>query len=121
MAKSIDVNDHQVEAGGQQSSPGLEDERLVALAQDGNPQALEELVGRYHRKAYAVAYNMCAGDREEAQELTQDAFLKVFRSLKNFKAHSSFYTWFFRILVNTGLDRRRHLGRWKKILPIINA
>ncbi len=115
MAKSIYASDHQSEDKGEKAPTLLEDKKLVARAQEGDQQALEELVGRYHRKAYAVAYNMCFGDSEEAHDLTQEAFLKVFRSLKKFRGHSSFYTWFFRILVNTCLDRRRRLGRWKKI------
>jgi RNA polymerase sigma-70 factor (ECF subfamily) len=58
---------------------------------------------------------MCSGDSEEARELTQEAFLRAFRSLKNFRGKSSFYTWFYRILINTCLDSRRRRSRWEGI------
>lgn len=93
----------------------LEDNELVARAQHNDPSAFEILVRRYQGKAYAIACNMCSGDSEEAQELTQEAFLRAFRSLKNFRGKSSFYTWFYRILVNTCLDSRRRRKRWEKI------
>jgi RNA polymerase sigma-70 factor (ECF subfamily) len=97
------------------SPMSLEDKELVARAQHDDPSAFEILVRRYQEKAYAIAYNMCSGDSEEAQELTQEAFLRAFRSLKNFRGKSSFYTWFYRILVNTCLDSRRRRKRWDKI------
>ncbi len=91
------------------------DDALVARAQDDDQTAFEDLVKRYQGKAYAIAYNMCSGDREEARELTQEAFLRAFRSLKTFRGKSSFYTWFYRILINTCLDSRRRRSRWEKI------
>ena len=93
----------------------LEDKELVARAQHDDPSAFEILVRRYQEKAYAIAYNMCSGDSEEAQELTQEAFLRAFRSLNNFRGKSSFYTWFYRILVNTCLDSRRRRKRLESI------
>jgi len=91
------------------------DDALVARAQDGDQTAFEDLVRRYQKKAYAIAYNMCSGDGEEARELTQEAFMRAFRSLKKFRGQSSFYTWFYRILINTCLDSRRRRSRWEKI------
>ena len=99
----------------EERSPLMTDEELVTRAREDNSWAFEELVRRYQQKAYAAAYNMFFGEREEAQDLTQEAFMKAFRSLKKFRGQSSFYTWFFRILINTCMDRRRHLGRWKRI------
>lgn len=91
------------------------DKELVALARTGDQAASEELVRRYQEKAYAIAYNMCFGDSEEAKEITQEAFLRAFRSLKSFRGKSSFYTWLYRILVTTCLDWRRRQSRWKRI------
>ena len=93
----------------------LTDENLVTRAREGDRKALDELVGRYQEKAYRIAYNMCQGDSEEAKELTQEAFLRTFRGLRNFRGKSSFYTWFYRILVNTCLDGRRRRVRWERI------
>jgi len=93
----------------------LKDEELIARAQKDDQWAIEEFVCRYHQKAYAIAYYMCSGDREEAQDLTQEAFLRAFRNIKKFRGDSSLYTWFYRIVVNTCLDGRRRRHRWERI------
>jgi len=92
----------------------LKDTELVNQARKGDQGAFEELFRRYQKKAYTIAYNMCSQDSEEAQELTQEAFLRAFRRLSTFREESSFYTWFYRILVNTCLDgmRRRRRREW---------
>ena len=84
------------------------DEELVAWAQKGDRRAFEELVERHKQKAYHIAFDF-ARDREEAKDLSQEAFLKAFTHLNSFDGRSSFYTWFYRILVNLCLDyKRRH-------------
>lgn len=88
----------------------LEDEELVASAKMGDPRAFEELVERYKQKAYRIAFDF-ARDRDEAKDLSQEAFLKAFTHLKNFDGRASFYTWFYRILVNVCLDYRRRRKR----------
>ncbi len=98
----------------------LKEEELVARVQQNDQwaMAIEEFVRRYQQRAYAIAYHMCSGDREEAQDLTQEAFLKVFRNIKGFRGDSSFYTWFYRIVVNTCLDGRRRRRRKERILSV---
>jgi RNA polymerase sigma-70 factor (ECF subfamily) len=91
----------------------LRDEELVARIKEGEDWATEVLVNRYQQKTYAIAYHMCSEDGEEAQDLTQEAFLRAFRSLGKFRGDSSFYTWFYRIVVNVCLDSRRRSRRWK--------
>ena len=100
----------------QRKSPpvSLKDEQLVARAQQGDQWAKEELVNRYQQKAYGVAYHMCE-DSVDAQDLTQEAFLRAFRSIGKYRGDSSFYTWFYRIVVNVCLDSRRRSRRWKLI------
>jgi RNA polymerase sigma-70 factor (ECF subfamily) len=90
------------------------DEALVARTLEGDPSAAAELVGRYHKKAYGIAYHLCSGNTEEARDFTQEAFLRAFAKLGTFRGQSSFYTWFYRILVNTCRDGRRRLRRWKQ-------
>lgn len=99
------------------TSPGpvYADEELVRRAQADDPWAIEQLVLRYQQKVYAIAHQMLGGDAEEARDRTQDAFLQAFRSIKRFKGKSSFYTWFYRIVINTCIDARRRRGRWKEI------
>ncbi len=86
------------------------DEELVALAQKGDRRAFEEIVERHKQKAYRIAFDF-ARDREEAKDLSQEAFLKAFTYLKNFDGRSAFYTWFYRILVNVCLDYKRRRQR----------
>jgi RNA polymerase sigma-70 factor (ECF subfamily) len=92
----------------------VNDLALIERAKNRDPAAAEELVLRYQEKAYAIAYRTCSGDAEEAKDLTQEAFLRAFRSLQQFKGQSSFYTWLYRIVVNTCLDgmRRQKRRRW---------
>jgi RNA polymerase sigma-70 factor (ECF subfamily) len=113
-ARAINRGEQNPKAKREESSMS-KDAELVARAKDGDQTAFETLVKQYQGKAYAIAYNMCFGDSEEARELTQEAFLRSFRSLKNFRGKSSFYTWFYRILINTCLDSRRRRGRWEEI------
>jgi RNA polymerase sigma-70 factor, ECF subfamily len=89
-------------------SPG--DEELVALARAGDPRAFEELVERHKHKAYRIAFDF-ARDREEAKDLSQEAFLRAYTHLGNFDGRSAFYTWFYRILVNVCLDYKRRKQR----------
>ena len=86
------------------------DEELVTLAQRGQREAFEVLVERYKQKAYRIAFDFTR-DREEAKDLSQEAFLRAFTHLKGFDLRSGFYTWFYRILVNLCLDYRRRRGR----------
>lgn len=86
------------------------DEQLVALAQKGDQHAFEELVQRHQQKAFRIAFDF-ARDREEAKDLSQEAFLRAYTHLSNFDGRSGFYTWFYRILVNICLDYRRRQKR----------
>jgi RNA polymerase sigma-70 factor (ECF subfamily) len=91
------------------------DEELVRRAQNDDSWAIEQLVLRYQQKVYAIVFQMLAGDAEEARDRTQDVFLQAFRSIKQFKGKSSFYTWLYRIVINTCIDARRRRRRWQEI------
>src|SRR6266478_129163 len=93
-------------------SPAVQpgDEQLVALARSGNHKAFEELVERHKQKAYRIAFDF-SRDREEAKDLSQEAFLRAYTHLGNFDVRSAFYTWFYRILVNICLDYKRRKQR----------
>lgn len=102
-------------------NPEIDDAVLVEGAKRKERWALDTLIHRYQSKAFAIAYRMTAGDEEKARDLTQEAFVKVLRSIKKFKGNSSFYTWFYRIVVNTCLDARRKEQRWRKIFKFGSA
>lgn len=86
------------------------DGELVVRAQKGQREAFEALVERYKERAYRIAFNFTR-DREEAKDISQEAFLRAFTHLKGFDMRASFYTWFYRILVNLCLDHRRRSSR----------
>jgi RNA polymerase sigma-70 factor (ECF subfamily) len=91
------------------------DEHLVAQAREGEQWAMEELVSRYQQKVYALCYHMCDEDDREAEDMTQEAFVKAFRHLGQFRGDASFYTWFYRIVANVCLDGRRRRRRWQRL------
>jgi len=72
----------------------------------GKSNCFSYLVDRHKNNAFNLAFRIC-GNREEAEELTQDSFLKAFRSLGSFKMKSSFSTWLFRIVYNTAVSHVR--------------
>ena len=96
---------------------GPTDEALVLRIREGDPPAAEELIRRYRQKAFAIACSLCDGNRDAALDYTQDAFVKVLGNIGSFQGKSSFYTWFYRILVNTCLDGRRKRNRWERLFP----
>ncbi|MCK4565015.1 MAG: sigma-70 family RNA polymerase sigma factor [Verrucomicrobia bacterium] len=89
---------------------GIPDADLVFKAQQGDMQAFDELVERYHGKIYGLTYNMTS-NREDAEDLTQEVFVKAFNALPRFKGNSSFYTWLYRIAVNKTINYRKKRNR----------
>lgn len=79
------------------------DRALVRRVQEGNPEAFDELVERHKSRVFGVLYNML-GNRADAADLAQDAFVKAFRSIAGFRNESSFYGWLYRIAINTALN-----------------
>ncbi len=86
-----------------------DDLTLVKRVRGGDQRAFKLLVERYQRKVYAVALGMLK-DKEEAMDVSQDAFVKVYKYLDHFKGDSSFYTWLYRITANICIDRIRKRG-----------
>jgi RNA polymerase sigma-70 factor, ECF subfamily len=88
------------------SLPNLDERALVAEAQTGNRAAFEELVRRYDRDVLRLALNLMKRP-EDARDVYQEAFLKVYRNLHRFRFECSFYTWLYRIVTNVCLDHLR--------------
>lgn len=91
------------------SNPADEVGELVFRAQSGDLAAFDSIMLLYRERLYSVIYNMTF-NHEDAADLSQEAFVKAFRSLKKFKGKSSFFTWLYRIGVNMTLS---HLQRKK--------
>src|SRR5207302_10302123 len=83
-----------------------EDLALVQAAREGDIGAFEELVRRYDRNVFRIA-NHITQNREDAEDVVQDAFLKAYQNLERFQEQSKFYTWLVRIAVNEALMRLR--------------
>jgi RNA polymerase sigma-70 factor, ECF subfamily len=103
------------------SLPKLDDRALVAEAQAGSRAAFEELVCRYDRDVLRLALNLMRRP-EDARDVYQEAFLKVYRNLHRFRFECSFYTWLYRIVTNVCLDHlRRRQARPEDQAPEVNS
>ncbi|MDD8018454.1 MAG: sigma-70 family RNA polymerase sigma factor [Bacteroidota bacterium] len=80
--------------------------QLIQEFRNGNEQAYNKLVLRYQEKIYWIVRRMIP-DHDEADDVTQNVFIKAYQSLKTFKGDSSFYTWIYRIAVNSSLNEIR--------------
>jgi RNA polymerase sigma-70 factor, ECF subfamily len=79
---------------------------IVRRVQEGDVAAFDQLVLKYRGRVYGVVYNMTS-NREDASDLTQDAFIKSFQSINRFQGQSAFFTWLYRIAVNSTLTHLR--------------
>ncbi|MFB3917391.1 MAG: RNA polymerase sigma factor [Terriglobales bacterium] len=88
------------------SEPVSDELRLVQAAKAGDMSAFEELVKRYDRNVFRIAQHITQ-NREDAEDVVQDAFLKAYSNLDQFQGQSKFYTWLVRIAVNEALMKLR--------------
>ena len=88
------------------AEPPSEETVLVEAARSGDIGAFESLVRRYDRNVFRIAQHITQ-NREDAEDVVQDAFLKAYQNLGQFQGQSKFYTWLVRIAVNEALMRLR--------------
>ena len=93
----------------------LNDRKLVERAREGDGAAFRMLVERYMKKIYAVALDM-TGDHHDAEDISQDVFIKAFGALPGFRGRASVSTWLYRMTVNACIDRSRK-KTWKAMKP----
>jgi RNA polymerase sigma-70 factor, ECF subfamily len=86
------------------------DAELVARWQAGDPRSFERLVRRHERSVFGLLYRML-GNREEAEDASQEAFLSLHRHGHRFRREARFSTFLYRVAANAALNRRRTLGR----------
>jgi RNA polymerase sigma-70 factor (ECF subfamily) len=79
---------------------------VVKKVQAGDVAAFDQLILKYRERVFGVVYNLTA-NREDASDLTQDAFIKAFQSINRFKGNCSFFTWLYKIAVNSSLSHIR--------------
>ena len=83
-----------------------DDHRLIAASLEGDTAAFGELVRRYQDRLYNTVYRLL-DNADDAQDVVQDAFLNAYQSLEGFKGDSQFFTWLYRIAVNTAISHKR--------------
>jgi RNA polymerase sigma-70 factor (ECF subfamily) len=87
-----------------------EETEMISRCQQGDQEALKEIFDKYHSKVYRIAFGVVR-QREEALDVVQEVFIKLFRSIKNFKGRSHFYTYLYRMVMNTAIDHKRKAGK----------
>lgn len=83
-----------------------EEQEWIVRCQCGDASAFQSLVERYEERAYWVAYHL-VGQAEDAQDVVQEAFIRVFRSIQSFRLGKRFYTWFYQIVLHLAIDHLR--------------
>ncbi len=96
-----------------------QDSELIQRAKSGDEKALEELLSKYKIAVYNLVYRMVR-DKQEAEDLTQETFIKTFKSLTSFNEEYAFSTWIFKIATNNCIDffRKRKLKTYSIDKPI---
>lgn len=84
--------------------------RWIELAQDGDTESFERIVLAYQQKVFNLAYRLL-GEREEAEDLTQEVFINVFRHIGEFRGESQFSTWIYQVTTNHCRNRLKYLRR----------
>ncbi|MEK6715611.1 MAG: sigma-70 family RNA polymerase sigma factor [Candidatus Omnitrophota bacterium] len=92
------------------------EDQIIQRVKNGDQNAFCELVEKYKDKALNIAFSFCR-NHEDAKDVSQEAFIKAFKTIKNFRSESRFYTWFYRILINLCKDYLRRKMKNK----VINA
>src|ERR1700727_1074445 len=95
----------------------IDDTMLIREAQRGNRAAFEELVRHYDQPVLRLALHL-TGTEQDAQDVFQDAFLKAYKNIGNFRFECSFYTWIYRIVTNLCLDHLRKKNVRKEDAPV---
>ena len=92
------------------NATSLTDHELVVLAQQGSERAYRELLGRYQRPVFSLIYRMVR-DREQAEDLAQETFVRVFNNIDRYDPAYKFSSWIFKIATNLTIDwiRRKEL------------
>lgn len=93
----------------------IDEDELVNRFQNGDIEAFNPLVLKYEKKIYNLIYQQIR-DREAAKDISQEVFLKAFKALPNFKGGSAFYSWIYRIAINSSIDFQRQRNRSRVLM-----
>jgi RNA polymerase sigma-70 factor (ECF subfamily) len=92
-------------SGVQRSSTGVDTTALALAARDGDRLAFEELVRQTYAETYTLAFRL-VGNQEDAQDVTQEVYLRAFKGIRRFRGDAQFSTWLHRITANTAVTHR---------------
>lgn len=90
----------------------LSESELIEAGKAGNEEAFEELFRRNQRRVYSVALNFFAGNSQAAEDITQQAFLKLYMGLRNFRGDAMVSTWLYRVTLNLCIDEQKKRRRF---------
>jgi RNA polymerase sigma-70 factor (ECF subfamily) len=102
--------------GSEAQRRGAEAAELVARAKAGDAKAFDELVRKYRARVYSLALHL-TGQASDADDITQDAFLKAYHKLPEFEGRSEFFTWIYRITLHRALNSKRDRKR-RRTVPL---
>ena len=95
----------------------INDQHYINQIIEGNTNAFSVLVNQYKDVVFTLAYKMLK-NKEEAEEVSQDTFIKIFNSLNKFKGESKFSTWIYKITYNTCLDKLKKIKKENNVVYI---
>lgn len=102
------------EANPRATGPSAEEAVLIGRAREGDLDAFDVLVRQHQERLYATLYHVTS-NHEDAADLTQETFIKAFRSLRKFRGQSSFFTWLYRIGVNKAINFLKQRGNRRQM------
>ena len=106
--RSATMTPHKQAATGEPSP--LQADELVQRAKRGDGRAFDELVRRYRARIYALCLHL-TGSKSDADDITQEVFVRAYRKLETFEGRSEFFTWLYRIAMNRAFNARRDGAR----------
>lgn len=92
----------------------LSEKEIIELVKEGNKDAYQTIVIRYMKTAYYIALGFVR-NHQDALDVSQEAFIKAFRKIKNFDSHKPFFPWFYKLMKNLCLDHLKRHRRLKEI------
>lgn len=92
---------------------------MISGCKEGREEAFDALVLKYHKKVFNVAYRML-NNYEEANDISQEVFVRVYKNIRGFREESGIFTWLYRITVNLSKNRLKVLNREKKRLESLD-
>ena len=93
---------------------GRDDEKWICMAQEGSRKAFDRLVQEYVARIFRLLYDMI-GNYEDAQDLTQETFIRAFLNIRQYRRAAKFSTWIYRIAYNVAIDFKRRDSRISKV------